>query len=111
MKRKTHPPKIENVAAKAKQCVVTGYYRYTAHAEIRKYERNITEEDALFVIENGWRVPNRDDFCDIHQSWKYAFEGKTLQEELLRVIIGFDENMLLIVTVINILKSDKSVYG
>jgi hypothetical protein len=41
----------------------------------------ITEEDALHVIENGWRVPIKDSFCDIHQSWKYAFEGRTLQEE------------------------------
>ncbi len=105
MKKKPRPSKIENVTGKAKQCITTGFYRYTAHAEGRKYERMITEEDALYVIENGWRSPNRDDFCDIHQSWKYAFEGKTLQDELLRVIIGFDENMLLIVTVINISKA------
>ena len=65
----------------------------------------ITEEDALYVIENGWRAPIKDDFCDVHQSWKYAFEGETLQEELLRVIIAFDENMLLIVTVMNISKA------
>lgn len=105
MKKKSRPPKIENIIGKAKECIILGLYRYTAHAEGRKYERMITEEDALYVIENGWRVPIKDDYCDIHQSWKYAFEGKTLQDELLRVIIGFDENMLLIVTVINITKA------
>lgn len=105
MKKKSRPPKIENVIGKAKHCIGWGLYRYTAHAESRKYERMITEEDALYVIENGWRVPIKDDFCDIHQSWKYAFEGQTLQDELLRVVIGFEENMLLIVTVINISKA------
>lgn len=105
MKKKSRSPKIENVIGKAKQAIAKGLYRYTAHAESRKFERMITEEDALHVIENRWRVQLRDDFCEIHQSWKYAFEGETLQDELLRVIIGFDENMLLIVTVINISKA------
>lgn len=105
MKKKNHPPKIDNVSKQAKIAITHGMYRYTAHAEIRKYERLITEEDALHIIETGWRVPIRDEFCEIHKSWKYAFEGKTLQEELLRVVIGFDEEMLLIVTVINISKA------
>lgn len=102
MKKKQRPPKLENINAKAKHCIATGLYRYTAHAEIRKYQRMITEEDALYVIENGSRAPVKDDFCDIYQAWKYGFEGNTLQEELICVIIGFHENMLLIITVINI---------
>ncbi len=102
MKKKSRPPKIENISAEAKNCISLGSYRYTAHAEIRKYERMITEQDALYIIENGLRAPIKDNFCEIYQSWKYAFEGETLQNELLRVIIGFDQNMLLIITVINI---------
>lgn len=105
MKKKTRPSKIENVIGKAKQCIAMGFYRYTAHAEVRKYDRKITEEDALYIIENGWRIPIKDDYCEINHSWKYAFEGKTLQDDLLRVIIAFDENMLLIITVINIAKA------
>lgn len=104
MKKTQRPAKIEYVNAKARHCISIGSYRYTAHAESRKYERMITEEDALFVIENGWRNPSKDNFCDVHQSWKYVFEGKTLQDELLRVVVGFHEEMLLIVTVINISK-------
>jgi hypothetical protein len=53
MKKNSRPSKIENVIGKAKQCIALGLYRYTAHAENRKYERMITEEDALHVIENG----------------------------------------------------------
>lgn len=102
--KKPRPPKLENIIGKAKQCIALGSYRYTAHAEVRKLDRMITEEDALYVIENGWRVPIKDSFCDINQSWKYAFEGTTLQDELLRVIVGFVDNMLLIITVINISK-------
>lgn len=105
MKKKSRPPKIENVIARAKECITMGLYRYTAHAEDRKFERKITEEDALYVIETGWRVPTKDEFAELHQSWTYAFEGKTLQDELLRVIVGFDENMMLIITVMNISKA------
>jgi len=102
--KKSRPPKLENVIEKAKQSIVKGRYRYTGHAEARKFERRITEEDALYVIENGWRVPNKDDFCEANKGWKYAFEGDTLQDERLRVIAAFDEDMLIIITVINILK-------
>ena len=92
MKKKPRPPKIENILAKAKECIATGFYRYTAHAEDRKYERMITEEDALYVIETGWRVPARDDFAELYQSWTYAFEGNSLQDDLLRVIVSFDKH-------------------
>ncbi len=43
MKKKTRPLKIENVIEKAKKCIALGLYRYTAHAEGRKFERMITE--------------------------------------------------------------------
>lgn len=104
--KKNLPPKLENVIGKAKHSISMSLYRYTAHAEVRKFDRMITEEDALHVIENGWRVQIKDSFCDINNGWKYAIEGKTLQEERLRVIVAFAEDMLIIITVINILKGD-----
>lgn len=84
-----------------------GLYRYTVHAENRKFERMITEQDALYVIETGWRVPIRDNFVKIYESWTYAFEGYTLQDDLLRVIVGFDESMMLIITVMHIPKRNE----
>jgi hypothetical protein len=49
-------------------------------------------------------VPVKDDYCDVNKGWKYAFEGNTLQDELIRVIIALDENMLLIITVMHVWK-------
>ncbi len=100
------PPKLENICKTAKHCIDRGLYRYTAHALCRKLERNITELDALHVIKAGWRVPMRDEYCLVNKGWKYAFEGKTLQDEIIRVIIGFDDDMMLIITVMYVTNKD-----
>lgn len=85
-------------------CIEEGRYRYTVHGLNRKLERQVTEQDALYVLENGYRIQKRDVYSELNKSWTYAFEGTTLQDELLRVIIAFDAENMLIVTVIPISK-------
>ncbi len=96
------PPKLDTAREKAIHCIKSGEYRYTSHGNDRKLERQITELDALYVIKTGYRVQQRDNYCEINKGWTYAFEGETLQEERLRVIVAFVENILVIVTVIPI---------
>lgn len=97
------PSKLENVLEIAKDCIQTGRYLPTFHAECRQLERDITLQDALYVITNGYREPKHDQFKEEWQAWNYAIRGTTLQDDTLRVIISFDEkNKLLIITVINI---------
>ena len=79
----------------------------TFRAECRQFERNITLLDALYVIKTGYREPKHDQFKDEWQTWNYAIRGETLQNDTVRVIISFDENIkLLIITVINIVKRE-----
>ena len=77
-------------------------YRHTSHGSDRQLERQITELDALHVIKNGYRVPKRDEYCCINKSWKYAFEGMSFQEELLRVVVAFVDRVMVIITVMRI---------
>ena len=60
--------------------------------------------DIEVVIKRGKRIKARDKFDNIYNSWSYVFEGKTIDERELRVVIIID-NKLQIVTVI-ILEDD-----
>lgn len=93
---------LSDVLKIARACIENGNYRPTFHAECRRFERDITLHDALYVIKMGYRVPERDEYKVEFASWNYAIEGRTLQDEKIRVIISFDEDFMLIITVINI---------
>lgn len=95
------PEKIPNVLAVAHACIGNGNYRATFHAECRKYERDITLLDALHVIKTGYRDLKHDQYKEEHSSWNYAIQGTSLQSDKIRVVISFDENLMLIITVIN----------
>ncbi len=99
------PAKIENVLELARECIESGKYLPTFHAECRQLERDITLLDALYVIKHGYRELKHDQFKDEWMAWNYAISGNTLQDEKIRVIISFDDKKkLLIITVINITK-------
>jgi hypothetical protein len=105
--KRSKPPKLENVIEKARDCIESGNYLATFHAECRQLERDITLLDALHVINHGYREPKHDQYKEEWQAWNYAIRGTTLQDETVRVVISFDEVLkLLIVTVINIVRRD-----
>lgn len=101
------PSKLENVLETARDCIESGKYIATFHAECRQFERDITLLDALHVIKHGYREPKHDQFKEEWQSWNYAIRGTTLQQDTIRVVISFDNTLkLLIVTVINLVRSE-----
>ncbi len=100
------PPKLENVLAFAKACIKKGRYVATFHAECRQLERDITLLDALHVIKTGFREIKHDQYKEEYKSWNYAVRGESLQSDPVRVIISFDEDEMLIITVINLASGD-----
>lgn len=97
------PPKLENVLEVARNCIDAGKYLATFHAECRQLERDITLLDALHVIKNGFRELKHDQFKEEWKAWNYAIRGETLQNDIVRAIISFNEDeKLLIITVINL---------
>lgn len=95
------PEKLSNVIALAKASIENGNYRATFHAECRKLERDITLLDALHVIKTGYRDLKHDEYKEEFHAWNYAIQGTSLQSDKIRVVISFDDDLMLIITVIN----------
>lgn len=103
MSTKKKPEKFKNVLNKIKECIEQGHYFVTAHAFIRQNERVISLPESLRVLETGYEEKNKTCFDAEHNTWKYAIRGKTLRDELdIRVIVAFDENEMLIITVMHV---------
>ncbi len=100
---KKKPDKISNISGKIKECIEKGNYLVTAHAFNRQNERFISLPECLHVLESGYEEKRKSCFDITHNTWKYAIRGKTLREELdVRVIVAFDKNDMLIITVMHV---------
>ncbi len=59
--------------------------------------------EALHILKSGYEEKRKTCFDQEKNAWKYAIRGKTIRDEIdARIIIAFDEEQLLIITVINI---------
>lgn len=104
MKKKSTPPQIENLNQKICESLEKGWFRLTIHALSRKLERLIELPDVLYVLKNGRHEKTKTVFDETFQTWKYSIRGFTLDKDDLRIIIAFDEEAMLIITVIRIQK-------
>lgn len=94
------PKKIDiDLLQRVKEHVHKGSYVLVGHAILRKEERHIHLPHILQVLKNG-RHEKEKDFFDIkRQAWKYAIRGKTIDGIDLRVIVAFEEKMLIITVI------------
>lgn len=58
--------------------------------------------DILCVMRNGYHEKNKSTFCEIFETWKYSIRGKTIDNDDIRVIIAFDVNDMIVITVVRI---------
>ncbi|MCW8409784.1 DUF4258 domain-containing protein [Legionella sp. PATHC035] len=88
-------------------------YLFTTHAKKRGQERNISDLDVLNILEGkpGYerkRNKKKDSYDELQdlndqpQDWKYCIEGKDIDGKKVRIIISFTEDLMPIITVINI---------
>lgn len=103
-KKPVPPPPLEKLREKICECIKNDKYRQTLHALHRESERSIDLVDALYVLKTGRHEKNKTSFDDIFQTWKYAIRGWTLDREDIRVIVSFDSEGMLIITVIKIVR-------
>jgi len=101
-----HPvrkPKLERVELikLVAAAVASGKYRILPHARKRCTERDVSAPDIECALENGHPVPRRDRFDPIVEDWSYCFEGRTVDEDALRVVVAFD-GWMLVVTVVRL---------
>ncbi|MFN8672350.1 MAG: DUF4258 domain-containing protein [Candidatus Sericytochromatia bacterium] len=101
-KKLKRPEKEPNLLLKIKEAINSGNYRDVTHALERSIERAITRAEYLYVLKNGRHEKKKDEFKEEYNNWNYAIRGKTLDEKELRVIVSFEENGLLVITVIDL---------
>lgn len=94
--------KYLNVLDKAKKAILTGKYIYTGHAQDRLQQRDVTRLEVKQIIKNGHHEKKKDQFDDTLNEWNYSIKGKTIDQRKLRVIISFDKNGMLIITIIDL---------
>lgn len=97
----------DKLLAKVRRCLAEGNYQTTHHSVVRRAERNVTLPEIIYVLETGRHEPQKDSFDSHYEQWNFAILGKTIDAVPLRVAVTFDENDMLILTVINLNMKDK----
>lgn len=102
MSKETKSEKTHNLLAKIKSCLKDGRYRFSQHALLRKKERFLSLPNIIEVLNNGYHEKVKDTWDSEFKTWNYAIRGKTINNEPCRIIVSFEANGLLIITVIRL---------
>jgi hypothetical protein len=96
-------PKLERteLLERVAEALATGRYRIRPHARRRCTERDVAAADIENALEHGRYVPRRDRYDERFAAWSYCFEGPTVDGEPLRVVVAF-EDWMLVVTVVRL---------
>lgn len=92
---------MPDVISNVRKCIASGDFLDTRHSTDRENERNITRSEIVCVLKNGWHERSKDEYKERYKAWNYAIRGKTVDRRMLRVIVSFDENGMLIITAID----------
>lgn len=99
MKEKQKPEKLPNLFETIKECIDKGNYILTTHALDNQDKRDITLPAVLYVLKNGRHEKQKTTFDAVNNSWKYAIRAKTLNDLDIRIIVSFNEDKMIIITV------------
>ncbi len=76
--------------------------RYVDHALERIQQRKVSFYEIRYVLRNGYHEKRKDVFKEEHKAWNYSVRGKTLDQRSLRIALTFDDNNMLVITVIDL---------
>src|SRR5689334_8013724 len=87
--------------------IPNGNYIFLRHAHNRLKDRNVSDIDVLDILENKLnrkrkRNKSKDVFLPSYSDWNYCIEGNDLDGKKIRTIISFDDELMLVITVIRI---------
>lgn len=102
IKRARKPEKLSNLLLQIEERLKNDAYRFTKHALERKNERFVEIPDIIHVLLTGRHEKQKDTWDELYNAWNYAVVGRTLENQNLRVIVSFDDDGLLIITVIRL---------
>lgn len=96
--------KVPNVLNRVRDCLEKGKYRFSNHAMDRRKERFVSLPDIIEVLRNGYHEKIKDTWDEVFKAWNYSIRGKTVDQKTCRIIVSFEDNGLLIITVIRLTK-------
>lgn len=87
--------------------IENGNYIFAMHAKERAKERGIIDIDVLDILEckrnrQTTRNKKKDIYIPGRQDWNYCVEGKDLSNKKLRIIFSFENDGLIVITLIRI---------
>ncbi len=94
--------KKKNIISLVKNTVKSGNYIYTGHANLRIRQRQVTRFEVKQALLSGHHEKRKDIFDREWNSWNYSIKGKTIDKRKLRIVINFDKDNMLIITVIDL---------
>lgn len=81
------PPKLTNVQEEVRRLLKADFYYESKHARVRMRQRGVTESQVRYILENGLRDPDRDEFDWDYEAWKYVICGRTpAEDKAIRVV-------------------------
>ncbi len=92
--------KLANLLELVCYCVENRIYILMQHAIDRMLERGIEEFEVEYALLRGVHEKRKDQYQDRYHAWNYAIRGMTEAGKDLRVIVSFDKNNLMIITVV-----------
>ncbi len=99
--------KDKDLLSKILKALNAGNYVFTGHASERLQQREVTRSEVKQVLKSGFHEKKKDMYDDMFESWNYSIKGKTIDQRALRVVISFDENEMLVITVIDLGKQEQ----
>lgn len=86
------------------KCISNIEYVFLPHAKARSSYRSILEPVVLDILQNKRntkrkRNKKKDTFRENNKTWNYCIEGNDSNNEIIRIILSFDDNLMLIITV------------
>ncbi len=70
-------------------------------------KRGVQFLDVMYVLHQGSHEKKKTFFHEASQKWRYSIRGKTPDSLELRVVITFDENEMIIITVVDLLRREE----
>ncbi|MBA2367796.1 MAG: hypothetical protein H0V82_02085 [Candidatus Protochlamydia sp.] len=53
--------------------------------------------ETLYVLETGYEEKRKITFDADYHIWKYAIRGKSIRDKVIRIIVAFDEDEMLVI--------------
>jgi len=79
-----------------RHAIETGSYLDTRHASDRRSERFISRLEMEYILVNGRHEKRKDQYEEAYEGWSYAIRGETIDKRDLRIVISFEDKMLVI---------------